>query len=70
MKQIVIFHTAICVMDNYYIVNLFSLICLMYAISSYKKALIIQIPVHSHTDKVRRWASKQVILYNYVLCYK
>ncbi len=38
----------------------------MYAISSYKKALIIQILVHNHTEEVGKGASKQMILYNYV----
>ncbi len=39
----------------------------MYAISSYQKALIIQILVQSHTNEVGKGASKQMILYNYVL---
>ncbi len=41
----------------------------MYAISSYKKALIIQILVHSHTKEVGRGASKQMIKSITVLCY-
>ncbi len=43
----------------------------MYAISSYNKALIIQILVHSHTKEVRRGASKQMIkCITMFLCYK
>ncbi len=42
----------------------------MYEISRYKKALIIQILVHSRTKEVGRGASKQMILDNYILYYK
>ncbi len=42
----------------------------MYVISRYKKALIIQILVHSRAKEVGMGESKQMILYNYVFCYK
>ncbi len=38
----------------------------MYAVLSYKKALIIEIFVHSSTKEVGKGTSKQIISYNYV----
>ncbi len=57
MKKIVIFHTAIFVIDNYYFVNRFSLT--MFIVCNVM--LIIQILVHSHTKELGRGASKQMI---------
>ncbi len=57
MKKIVIFHTAIFVIDNYYYVNRFSLT--MFNVCNFM--LIIQILVHSHTKEMERGVSKQMI---------
>ncbi len=57
MKKIVIFHTAIFLIDNYYFVNRFSLT--MFNVCNVM--LIIQIFVHSHTKEVGRGVSKQMI---------
>ncbi len=64
MKQHILVHirfthtTPMVIINNCYFVNIFSLICLMDAISRSKEALIIQIIVHSHTNEVARGASK------------
>ncbi len=57
MKKIVIFHTAIFVIDNYYFVNIFSLT--MFNVCNVM--LIIQILLHSYTKEVGRGVSKQMI---------
>ncbi len=57
MNQIVIFHTAIFVIDKYYFVNRFSLT--MFNVCNVM--LIIHIRVHSQTKEVGSGVSKQMI---------